>query len=96
LSDFDFLLEDKEEPKRRRRPQCRYCKYFNKIPDHQLKTSPSPWSDKGECWYRKEVLKKDFVVCKYWKPKWDCQFEWRDIFKEKCEYGDSATKKDSI
>jgi len=39
------------------------------------------WSNKGICWYRKEVLKTDFIVNKYWKPKWNCAFEWRDIYK---------------
>jgi len=81
VSEFDFLKDEKIRRRRRRQPRCKYCRYFNKIPDHQLEDSPMEWSNKGICWYRKEVLKTDFIVNKYWKPKWNCAFEWRDIYK---------------
>lgn len=81
LSEFDFLLTEKDGRKRRLKRQCRYCKYFSKIPDHELKTASTEWESKGICWYRKEVLKIDPVVCKYWISKWNCKFDWKDMLK---------------
>ena len=80
LSEFDFLKGDERKKRRRRRPRCGYCRFFNKIPDHQLENSPSRWWNMGICWYRQEVLKKNFIVNKYWSPTYNCKFEWKDIY----------------
>jgi hypothetical protein len=78
LSEFDFLIDEKGERKR----SCGYCRYFNKIPDHQLVDASPEWANMGICWWRKNIERKDPVVNKYWKPsQWNCNFMWKDIYK---------------